>query len=168
MSDNFLKEEIDSLGLDGITFVKNLKNSCNIIPEKPGVYVVLGNFTEMPEFLEKSTGPEVYIKKGKTIKLNYPVKDLKRKWVEDTWIMYIGKTDAKLCGRISDYVEFGRGKNVAHRGGRAIWQLPESDDLLIGWKIIEGTGKAAETEKVWLKEFKKRHKDRLPFANWRL
>lgn len=167
MNENFLREEIDSLGLDGMTYVKSLKETCDVIPEKPGVYVVLGNYSEMPEFLIKGSGPEFNVKNGVSTAMNYPVEKLEGKWVDDTWIMYIGKTDDALRDRISTYIKFGKGKDVPHRGGRAIWQLPDSDELLIGWKIIEGKGKAAATEKEWLKDFKTRHHNQLPFANWR-
>lgn len=168
MNEIFLKEEVDSLSLEGMTYVKNLKESRDYIPDKPGVYVVLGNYTETPEFRLKGSGPEFHVKKGVIKAMNYTVEQLERKWVEDTWIMYIGKTDNSLRRRISEYIRFGVGEDVAHRGGRAIWQLPDSDHLVIGWKVVEGIGKAAKTEEDLLKGFKNRHNGLLPFANWRL
>ena len=168
MNENFLKEEVDSLGIDKMTYVKNLKKSCDCISEKPGVYFVIGNYADTPEFLVKGSGPEFYVKEGVVKALNYPVEKLERNWVDDTWIMYIGKTDGSLRDRLSDYVRFGMGEEVAHRGGRAIWQLPDSDNLVIGWKVIEGPGNAAQKEKDLLEEFKIRHTGHLPFANWRL
>ena len=168
MNENFLKEEFDSLNLDKMTTVENLKASCGFIPALPGVYVVLGNYSDIPEFLEKGTGPEFHVKSGVAQAMNYPVEELERKWVDDTWIVYIGKTDSSLRKRISDYIKFGVGMDVAHRGGRAIWQLPDSDKLIIGWKVIEGPGKAAQAEAELLNEFKKRHHNQLPFANWRM
>lgn len=168
MKENVLKEEIDALNLDTICYVKHLKESCDIIPQAPGVYVVLGNYPEIPAFLEKGTGPEFHFKKGMLPQpMNYPLKELEKKWVEDTLIMYIGKTDETLRKRISTYIKFGMGKDVAHRGGRAIWQLPDSDNLLIGWKIIDPSLNPSQGEKEWLKEFKERHNFRLPFANWK-
>lgn len=170
MSENMLKKEVDSLKLEGLTLVKNLKQSCAVIPQKPGVYVVLGNYDEMPDFLEKGTGPEFHFNKEKNeyIPMNYSIPKLVSKWVDDTWIMYIGKTDDTLNKRISTYIRFGKGKDVSHRGGRAIWQLPDSDNLVIGWKTIEGDMSAAQLETDWLKEFNKNHNGALPFANWKI
>lgn len=167
MNEDILKQEVDALQLDGVTYVRNLKASCRIIPESPGIYVVLGNYPEIPEFLEKGTGPEFHLNKGIPKAMNYPVPKLENKWVDDTLIMYIGKTDETLLNRISTYVKFGMGRDVAHRGGRAIWQLPDSDQLLIGWKKIEGAVNASTVEKNLLQEFKKRHNEMLPFANWK-
>ena len=169
MNENILKKEVEDLNLDEFTSVKNLKQSCDSIPKKPGVYVVLGSNTDMPEFLKKGVGPEHHYnkKKDKYTPMNYHVDKLKSKWVDDTNILYIGKTDDTLYTRISTYINFGMGKDVAHRGGRAIWQLPDSDNLLIGWKTIEAPASALKIEKDMLKAFKIRHNDRLPFANWK-
>ena len=153
--------------LDGLTKVATLKQSCSVLPKSPGVYVVLGNYPKMPEFLEKGTGPEYHNNKGTRQPMNYSVSELERKWVDDTWIVYIGKTDNTLYKRISDYIKFGKGKDVAHRGGRAIWQLPDSENLLIGWKIIEAPITAEQIEKEWLREFKNNHNGKFPFANWK-
>ena len=163
----FFEDEVEALKLDGITEVSMLKQSCSGLPKSAGVYVVLGNYPEMPEFLEKGTGPEFHNKKGTRQPMNYSVSDLERKWVDNTWIVYIGKTDNTLYKRISDYIKFGKGQDVAHRGGRAIWQLPDSEKLLIGWKIIEPPITAEQIEKEWLRVFKNNHNDKLPFANWR-
>lgn len=168
MSENILKEEIDALNLDAICYVKDLKESCDIIPQSPGVYVVLGSYPEVPAFLEKGSGPEFHVKKGQIPKaMNYPLRALETKWVNDTLIMYIGKTDETLRKRIYTYIKFGMGKDVPHRGGRAIWQLPDSDNLLIGWKTIAPALDASRVEKEWLREFKERHGFKLPFANWK-
>lgn len=162
-----IKEEIKGLKLDGISDVKSLKQSCDVVPQKPGVYVVLGNYPTMPEFLEKGTGPAYHYKKNTPPQpMNYPLNKLEESWIDDTCIIYIGKSDDTLRRRISTYIRFGMGNDVAHRGGRAIWQLPDSDNLLIGWKTIEGTP-ASDVETKWLKEFMKKHNGKLPFANWR-
>lgn len=168
MKEEILMKEQDALNLDNIVSVRYLKKSLGIIPRKAGIYVVFGKYSTIPDFLRKGTGPEFHIKKGEVPQpMNYPVEMLKAKWVEDTGIMYIGKTDKTLHKRISDYIKFGCGKDVAHRGGRAIWQLPDSDNLEIGWKVIDTTASAAAVESDLLRQFKLTHNDLLPFANWR-
>lgn len=167
-----IKKEVEMLELDGMAMVETLKQSCRIVPDGPGVYVVLGGYDEMPEFLEKGTGPEFYKKKDKNKQVkfhpvNYPVDELEGKWVEDTLIMYIGKSDDGLRKRISTCIRFGCGEDVAHRGGRAIWQLPDSDRLCIGWKKLDPAESAREKEKEWIKSFKDNHGQQLPYANWK-
>lgn len=168
MEENKLKKEIDDMKLEGMALVKDLKISCDRVPEKPGIYVVLGHYSDMPDFLEKGTGPTFHIKKGKSPQpMNYPVNKLEGKWVEDTWILYIGKTDRTLQKRITEYIRFGQGKDVPHRGGRSIWQLPDSDNLIIGWRVIDGPSFAGKAEQDLLTDFKNKHNNQLPFANLR-
>lgn len=163
MNEKSLKAEVEALKLDGTMLVGDLKVSCKQIPNEPGIYVVLGNYNEVPEFLEKGSGPEYHSNKP----MNYSIKKLEDKWVDHTLIVYIGKSDNSLKHRIETYISFGKGEDVAHRGGRAIWQLPDSDNLVIGWKKISGNCNAATAEKELLKEFKQNHNKKLPFANWR-
>ena len=47
--------------------------------------------------------------------------------------MEIGKATS-LKKRISQYIKFGHGANVGHYGGRFIWQLADSKDLIVCWK----------------------------------
>lgn len=166
MEENKLKKEIDDMKLDGMALVKDLKISCERVPKKPGIYVVIGNYSDMPDFLKKGTGPEFHFKSGKAPQpMNYPLNNLERKWVYDTGILYIGKTDRTLQKRITEYMRFGQGEDIAHRGGRSIWQLPNSDNLIIGWKVIDEPSIPEKVEKALLKEFKEKHNNQLPFAN---
>jgi hypothetical protein len=82
-------------------------------------------------------------------------------------VLNIGKAGpgrtATLKSRLLNYVRFGQGKNSGHSGGRYIWQLPNSRDLLVCWKA---TGKAVprEVEKRLIAEFRQKY-GKLPFAN---
>jgi hypothetical protein len=62
-------------------------------------------------------------------------------------------------------MRFGSGQSCAHHGGRYIWQLADSGQLLLFWKQIKN-GMAATEEKRLLLEFSERY-GCLPFANLR-
>ena len=59
-------------------------------------------------------------------------------------------------------MRFGSGKNVGHYGGRYIWQLADSDDLVVCWKCVEDSRRV---EAAMIAEFKKNHNGKRPFAN---
>ena len=119
MENKEMIKEVAGLKLNGCASVKELKESCRIIPDCKGVYFILREPTEgIPEI--KPNGP-VREHKGKI--LDDPVDLLKSKWVDNTNIIYIGKTDSSLKKRINTYINFGKGKDDPHRGGRDIWQL---------------------------------------------
>lgn len=146
---------------DGYAKVSDLKESCRLIPDYPGIYVVVRNSNEDPVFLAVGTGG---LHKG--MDLNYPVSTLKSKWIPDEQWIYIGKTDSSLRKRIRTYMSHGKGKDAAHRGGRAIWQLADSDDLIVAWKALSPSVSAREIEIRLISEFKQAHGGRLPYANW--
>lgn len=157
---NEFEAELSSVAQSAL--VSELKNSCNIIPDTPGVYFVLRQADgKMPDFLVKGTGG---LHNGED--LNYDVDRLRDKWVSDTQIMYIGKTDSSLRKRIRTYMKYGSGNDAAHRGGRAIWQLPESDSLIVAWRELPQEQTARNVEKKLIKKFRNEHSGKLPFANW--
>ena len=162
MNKNELLKEVADLKLNGCATVRELKQSCSVVPDCKGVYFVLREKTEsVPVF--KAQSP-VLEHKGKP--LSYPVETLESKWVEDTDIMYIGKTDSSLRARIRTYISYGKGNDSPHRGGRAIWQLPDTDNMIIGWRIIDATESARTIEAQLLADFKNAHGGMLPFANF--
>ena len=78
-------------------------------------------------------------------------------WVRDTVVVYIGKaggTDhsATLNKRLRMYLRFGQGAPVGHYGGRLIWQIKNSGDLLICWKT-QITEEPRNVEAKLLSEF---------------
>jgi hypothetical protein len=115
------------------------------------------------EFLEKGCGGHF---KGKNP--NVAISELQKNWVNDAKVVYIGKAGgtgkkATLKSRLKQYLHFGLGKPVGHWGGRLIWQLKHSSDLVICWKSLptdEPRDYEAKLIKLFISKFGKR-----PFAN---
>lgn len=146
--------------------VKELKSenfSWNCLPRVRGLYIVVSKSSKEPKFLIRGTGGMF---KGKDP--NILINILKKKWVSfksnEYKILYIGKAGKSntLKNRIKLYIKFGQGSPAAHWGGRYIWQMVNSDDLLIFWKEDKNSEK---NEKIMLAEFKNLHNQKLPFAN---
>lgn len=151
-----------SSGFKGFIHVGQLmKNGCSMIDDAPGVYLILRRSAEPPIFLEKGTGGWF-----KGIDPNVPISVLKEKWVEGTEIMYIGKAGTSLRKRIRTFMRFGMGLDSPHKGGRYIWQLADSRDLLVCWKSISENIDPGAVESTMIDEFEKKH-SKLPFANLR-
>jgi hypothetical protein len=89
-------------------------------------------------------------------------------WVDDTIVVYIGKagkdgSSATLQSRLRQYFGFGQGKNVGHWGGRLIWQLKNSADLVVCWKALP-TADPRTVEAELIQDFASKFSNR-PFAN---
>jgi hypothetical protein len=76
-----------------------------------------------------------------------------------------------LKKRISDFIKYANGQPVAHRGGRALWQIQNwQEKLVLYWLECEN---ASQQEKFLLSIFSNEHKQidnrrySYPFANWR-
>lgn len=160
-------EEIKKLkeqGFLGFLSVRELRLSTDIIPKIRGVYVVIRNKDNAPEFLIKGTGG--FFKKKDP---NVSIDELNNNWIEDSKIVYIGKggdpgVDATLNSRIKQYLSFGKGGKVGHYGGRYIWQLSDAEDLILAWKTLPDEI-PSEVETSMIEEFKRLHNGRRPFAN---
>jgi hypothetical protein len=130
-------DSIDDLrqqGFIGFLSIASLQSDCSMVPDNPGVYLVLRFDNKQPAFLETGTGGWF---KGRDP--NVKVSLLESKWVEDACALYIGKAGGpnqktSLKTRLQAYMRFGQGKRVAKWGGRYIWQLRNSRDLLMCWK----------------------------------
>ncbi|WP_327290312.1 hypothetical protein [Streptomyces sp. NBC_01198] len=106
-----------------------------LLPLDGGIYVVIRTSDAAPTFLVASTAGW---RKGKNPAVS--TSQLAAKWVEGAEILYIGKADAGraaadhgLRGRLMQYARHGLG-GTSHHGGRYIWQLQDSTDLLVAWK----------------------------------
>jgi hypothetical protein len=134
-------------------------------PTEYGAYVVLRFKPEPPEYLSESRGGRF---KGidRTVR---PPEKLARNWVVGTPVLYIGGAGMRagqsshLRGRIGSYRKYGQGHPTSHAGGCRIWQLADSDDLVIAWKATPGVpGALLESDLRVI--FEKDHGQR-PFAN---
>ncbi|MEI7620414.1 MAG: GIY-YIG nuclease family protein [Candidatus Falkowbacteria bacterium] len=144
---------VKELKAEGYKLAESLKIS--------GIYVVVYKGFDEPRFLlPEGTGGYFKGKNPNVIK-----EDLIEKWVNfkssDDKILYIGSGE-DIRTRIKAFIKFGSGKSVAHRGGRYVWQLADSDDLEIYWREVDNS---VEEERLMLEEFKKDHDGKLPFAN---
>ncbi|SDH53306.1 hypothetical protein [Microbacterium sp. 77mftsu3.1] len=130
------------------------------LPAVHGVYVVTTPPLVSPEFLPVSVGGP-----HKHADLTVPVATLTAAWRGGAEILYIGKAggDAGFKDRLWAYAKQGRGYGAGHFGGRYIWQLPASQQLVVGWYPTPGVD-PGEVENallaMHLEEFGVR-----PFAN---
>ena len=177
------REDIEKLGFVGFVRIGSLQDriSRDVIPDEKGVYLVLKADDEADDktddraddkaddeahrFRSRSTGGHF---KGKDPTV--PVTTLKDRWVKNTVVLYVGKAGgqesrATLRSRIEQYVRFGRGQPVGHRGGRYIWQLEDSDELVLCWKPTPRS-EPRTLEKKIIKEFET-ESGQMPFANLR-
>lgn len=150
-------------GFLGFAKIHDLINNCSLIPNVKGVYMILCWDQTLAEFLSVGTGGHF---KGRDP--NISLAELQHHWIENTIVVYIGKaggddSKATLRSRLTQYFRFGQGKNVGHYGGRLIWQLKNSKDLLVCWKpLLNEDPRSVEAELI--RQFVNTYKKR-PFAN---
>jgi hypothetical protein len=129
------------------------------IPDAPGLYVVhFRRPVRSVRFVYPSPAGH-YEGRDPTVS----IEELKQHWVAGSPVVYIGKARATLRGRVSCYLRFGKGEPVPHQGGRYIWQIGSSDDLLVCWKVIRGIDPRA-VERNLIEDFRRTFGKR-PFAN---
>jgi hypothetical protein len=159
-------DDIRHEGFHGFLTVSDLQeSSCQATPQGPGVYLVLWPVSRPPVFLPQSIGGRF-----KSQDPRVATSQLRNAWVEASLVLYIGKaggpsTAATLRSRVRQYMRFGQGKRVGHWGGRYIWQLDRSDNLLLCWKSTPGADPQA-VESDLLMQFRDVY-GALPFANLR-
>lgn len=158
--------KIQAAGFQGFVPISKLQaTQCQSVPDSAGVYFIIWPSEAKPVFLPTNMGGHF---KGKdpTVALG----KLEQKWVRGVKVIYIGKAGdvgakATLKTRLTSYMEFGAGKPVGHWGGRFIWQLADSENLLACWKVTSGLN-APRLETTLMQDFKAQH-GKHPFANLR-
>ena len=160
------RESLIEDGFEGFVSIRQLKSDgCEVIPRQMGVYVLLREKAEPPDFLPASTGGHSERRGDPSV----PEHVLRAKWVNGAVVVYIGKAGATspsrtLQKRLREYVDFGRGKPARHWGGRLIWQLADCNELLVAWKIVDKEPRRTEREMIG--DFVLLHGTN-PFANLR-
>lgn len=152
-------------GFEGFRSVTQLLDAAlrRSIPDRSGVYVVIYTGEQPPTFLLTSTAGWF---KGRDP--SFELEELEARWVKRARVVYIGMTGdgprAGLRTRIRALVRFGTGHDIGHAGGRALWHLPSSGDLLVCWRPTVDGAEASAEERRLLAVFREKH-GRLPFAN---
>lgn len=139
--------------------IADLRSDTSLIPECPGVYLVLRRKKAAPVFLPVGSGGHYGGDDP-----NVPIAELESNWIPGEEIVYIGMTRSSLRHRIGTYLRFGAGQPVGHWGGRYIWQLQDHEDLEFCWKAMP-TGDPNQLESQLIDLFKQQHGGKRPFAN---
>jgi hypothetical protein len=155
--------EIKKAGFVGFKTMQELFIDNSLIPTIKGVYLILYLDEKAPLYLKKGTGGYF---KGKDP--NISIKELEKNWINKTIVVYIGKagsdsSKATLKSRLKQYFGFGQGKNIGHWGGRLIWQLASSSNLIVCWKPLPNDDPRFVEEQL-IQDFKIQFGNR-PFAN---
>ncbi|MET3935645.1 hypothetical protein [Arthrobacter sp. OAP107] len=156
------KQTLKDDGFSGFRSFNQL--DINRVPRAPGIYVVLKPEGFERVFLAKSSGAR-FKKRDPSL----PQPALEAEWIENADVLYIGKAGPGSTGnrglrkQIQEFTDFGRGKPVGHWDGRLIWQLADSQSLVIGWKEL-APGEVNQAEAAYHAEFVRIY-GRVPFAN---
>jgi len=110
-----------------------------------GVYVVYHSGLTAPTYLDRS--PAGTFRGDPSV----PRGALTANWVPGARVVYIGKANhGRLRKRLQEFVDFGRGGKRRHWGGRLIWQLDLSGELLVAWRVVprETVPKSVESQMI--------------------
>ena len=129
------KQTLRDAGFAGFRPLARLE--INRVPQAPGIFAVLKPDGYEPRFLAKSTAG-VFKKKDPSL----GEAALAAEWIDDADVLYLGKAGPGSKGnrglrrQIQEFVDFGKGKPPGHWDGRLIWQLADSQSLVIAWKEL--------------------------------
>ncbi|MBO4662955.1 MAG: hypothetical protein J5663_00915 [Bacteroidaceae bacterium] len=158
------RKALKELGFEGFKSVRELMDSCSVIPNQMGVYVVLREKDDHPVILDKRPSCQ-----NESDYPSYAKAELERNWVDGSHIVYIGKAGGlelktNLNKRLRAYIQFGKGKKIKHGGGRSIWQLADAKDLVFCWRKLYKE-EPREVERKMIADFCLEHDGKRPFAN---
>ncbi|MCD2469538.1 hypothetical protein MBT42_39165 [Streptomyces sp. MBT42] len=113
-----------------------------------------------PVFLERSPAG-----RHKGLDPSATVAALNSSWVPGASVVYIGKAAGRhgLRKRLNAYCREGQGRNAGHSGGVYIWQLADSAELLVCWRITADQSPAS-AEGELISAFRAAN-GKIPFAN---
>ncbi len=146
-----------------LTFKELYEEKCHNIPTDNGVYVVTVPSGFQVEFSPYTTAKGTY--KNKCLLYDADLLKAKYSAVISKDILYYGKANRVkgLRARIWEFAKYGYGECNNHRGGRAIWQIINNKELLLGYYICSDS---ESVEGQLLCSYKKVNNNTLPLANW--
>ena len=156
---------IDGICLDGFSepiSINDLHRSrCDGVPSTAGIYLIARTSDCSPTFLSKSPGG--WFKRKDP---SYSPDLVQANWIPGARVVYVGKAPGRkgLKGRLCQLLDFGCGKPVGHRGGRLLWHLKDSGELLVRWRTCP-TVKADQAETDAIANFKGVYGGKRPYAN---
>lgn len=156
-------EELKEAGFLGFKKMIELFSDSSLIPKSKGIYLILNPNFKNSDYLQIGTGGH-FKEKNPNVSLD----ELNINWVENSLVVYIGKAGGEsskstLNSRLKQYFAFGQGRKIGHWGGRLIWQLKQSNDLIVCWKPLTNEDPRA-LESSLIKKFMEQYSQR-PFAN---
>lgn len=126
---------LESRGFGGFISVASLRElDLEQVSARAGVYAVVRETDEEIRFLSQSIAGHF---KGRDPTVR--VDQLQTAWVPSSQVLYLGKAGTALGGqsirkRVKQLLDFGAGRPVGHWGGRYLWQIESSGQLLVSWR----------------------------------
>lgn len=124
-------------------------------PKEVGLYTVVREISMPPSFTRHSR------QRGNFAPLDHD--DVASRWVEGASVIYIGQTSARggLRHRLRSFSTAAAG----HSGGRALWQLEDNAELVVGWMATPPGVIPLLAEAALISRFRRDHQGRVPFGN---
>jgi hypothetical protein len=128
----------------------------------------LRHFIAVPDLPDELGTPTFLHSSGagrfKDLDPSYPSETVINAWVPGAKIVCVGKAGSSLRRRIREFVDFGFGKRIGHRGGRMLWHLKDHRELIIRWQVRLNADDADKQESSLIDSFRTA-KGKRPFAN---